>query len=471
MSQSLNELTATELLNKLRMREFKVKDLAESCISQVLRLDSQIESFAYFDPELVLKKAEALDQKIQSNPQILDKKLCGIPVGIKDIFNTRLMPTQMGSPIWKNFQAGNDARVVHYLQMEESIVFGKTVTAEFAVHAPGPTKNPHNPLHTPGTSSSGSAAAVAARMVPVALGTQTAGSIIRPSSYCGIYGFKPSFGLIPRTGVLKTTDTLDTIGCLSRSTADLQLVFDIIRVKGNDFPICEKALNDKSRQSKKGKKWKVGVVRGPKWQDAEPYAQQALFEFVQKLEATGQIETLEINLAMQFDNAHQIHSNIYDRTLAYYFQREFKNHTLVSDNIYQIVSRGNQITLEQYLKALEEQNNLCQIFDDMMSQQCDILLGLSTGGEALKGLDSTDRPDNCLIWTLCGAPSINLPVFKGPLGLPFGAQITTRRYNDYLLLDFARELEKLNLIPAVTMPSLATSTVSANQSLSFSNKT
>ncbi|MDX2106508.1 MAG: amidase [Candidatus Melainabacteria bacterium] len=452
----LHELTATQLTKKLRNNECTVKEVVSDCIKQTQTLEKDLQAWACLKPELVLAQAAHLDSKIKNDKKILQSKLVGIPVGVKDIFNTSDFPTQMGSPIWRGFEPGNDARVVHYLKMANALVFGKTVTAEFAVHAPGPTKNPHNPLHTPGTSSSGSAVSVAARMVPVALGTQTAGSIIRPSSYCGIFGLKPSFGLVPRTGVLKTTDTLDTIGCMARSIEDLRTVFDTIRVKGRDFPISEKIINDTQKQNKPvSRPWRIGVVKGPKWDFAESYAQSAILDFAKKLSKYDQFEVEEISLPAEFEQAHQIHSTIYDRTLAYYFQREFQKHTLVSGNIYEIITRGNLVTLAQYKQALEQQDRLYLILDQLFDSKCDIVLGLSTGGEALLGLDSVDRLDNCLMWTLCGVPSLNLPVFTGQLSLPFGAQIVARRYYDFQLLNFAQELQDLNLIPDVKYPGMA----------------
>jgi len=463
VSKSLNELTATELLDKLQRTECSVGEIALAHLQQTKQWESYIEAWAHLDPEQVTRSSEALDNKKRKGQSI--GKLFGIPVGVKDIFNTKHMPTQMGSPIWKDFQAGNDARVVHYLQMDDAYVMGKTVTAEFAVHAPGPTRNPHNLKHTPGTSSSGSAAAVAARMVPMALGTQTAGSIIRPSSYCGVFGFKPSFGLIPRTGVLKTTDSLDTIGGIARCVSDLELLFNCIRVKGRDFPVSENALNDSNRQVKpKNRKWRIALVKGPKWQNSEIYARQSLHEYATKLASSGLVEIEEVELPAEFAQAHEIHSTIYDRTLAYYFHREFEKHTLVSPNIYDIITRGNTITLDQYKEALLKQDQLYAIMDQLMSSKCDILLGLSTGGEALANLDSVDRPDNCLIWTLCGNPAINLPVFKGPLGLPFGAQAVARRYNDYLLLQFAKEMETCGLAGQSELPQLPQETMPTTSS-------
>lgn len=447
----LIEYTATEIVDLLRRREFSCEQLVGESLDQIERLDKTVHAWAYLDRKLALEQARNVDAGLKSGKET--KAFTGVPVGVKDVFNTKDMPTQMGSPIWKDFTPGNDARVVHYLRMAEAIIPGKTVTAEFAVHAPGPTANPHNPEYMPGTSSSGSACAVASYMVPVALGTQTAGSVMRPSSYCGVFGFKPSFGLIPRTAVLKTTDTLDTIGVFARSVQDLALLFDTIRVKGRDYPIPEKALNDQERQTKKpGQPWRVALVKGPKWQHAETYAQQAIADFAKKVGGIKDVVVEEFDLPSEFNCAHEIHATIYDRTLAYYFREEFKHHTLVSPVMYDIINRGNELSLAQYQVALQEQTALCQQLDQLLGTRFDIILNLTTGGEALKGLDSVDRPDNCLIWTLCHVPAINLPVFSGPNKLPFGAQIVARRYNDPMLLSFAEVLQRHDLLAGAPHP-------------------
>ncbi len=444
---TLSSLTASELIPLLQSRKVSATEVTQACLESIECNEHRLHAWAWMKPEQALAQAEAADRKLKIGG---GGKLCGIPIGIKDIFNTAEMPTQMGSPIWKGFTPGNDARVVYYLRMADAILMGKTVTAEFAVHAPGPTNNPHRLGYIPGTSSSGSAAATAAHMVPLALGTQTAGSIIRPASYCGVYGFKPSFGLVPRTAMLKTTDSLDSVGMFSRSVDDLALLFDIVRVHGLDYPIAHEILNDPTRQTIADRPWRIGLLRGPKWKEAEPYAKQALVDFGQRLADLPGVVIETFELPSEFSQAHQIHTTIYDRALAYYFKEEFAAKTLVSSVMYDIISRGNQITLSNYNKAQSEQNVLSHHLDNILKQDYDIIIDLSTGGEALKGLASVDRPDNCLIWTLCGVPTINLPVFTGPNGLPFGAQIYARRYNDYLLLNFARHLQTHGLIPINT---------------------
>lgn len=445
----LNFLTATDSLRLLRQGEITAENLLADSLQQIERLDDRVHAWVYLSAETAFSKSREIDEKRKAGLHL--GPLAGIPVGIKDIFNTLEMPTQMGSPLWKDFTPGNDARVVHSLRMADVVIPGKTVTAEFAVHAPGPTGNPHNPKYMPGTSSSGSAAAVAAYMVPLALGTQTAGSIMRPASYCGVYGFKPSFGLLPRTGMLKTTDSLDTVGFFARTVEDLSLMFEVIRVHGRDYPISNAALNDLSRQTKTNRPWKIVLIKGPKWDDAEEYARQALYQYANQIRREQEIEICEIDLPEEFNNAHRIHSTIYDKTLAYYFKEEFQQHTLISPVMYEIIARGNEISLEQYKSALRKQDQLSYQFDELMKSY-DALLTLTTGGAALKGLENVDRPDTCLIWTLCGAPTINLPVFSNSERMPFGAQIVGRRYNDYLLLNLARFLRERELIPDGTNP-------------------
>lgn len=445
----LTRYTAVEIIAHLRKKTFSAQELVQQHLDQIARVEPRLHAWVYLDPALALKQAAAVDRELNAGK---GRALAGVPIGVKDIFNTIDMPTQMGSPIWKGFTPGNDARVIHYLREADAVLLGKTVTAEFAVHAPGPTLNPHHPDHMPGTSSSGSAAAVAAYMAPLALGTQTAGSTIRPASYCGIYGFKPSFGLIPRTGMLKTTDSLDTVAFFARAVEDLALLFEVIRVHGLDFPISHQALNDPARRDKGDRPWRIALVRGPKAAYAEDYAIEALNTFAGQLARTPGIEVREIEIPENFDRAHAVHATIYDRTLAYYFKEEFKQHTLVSPIMYSIVERGNQLSLSDYSAAIEQQQMLSRQMDDFFVENCDVILNLSTGGEAPKGLDSSDRLDNCLIWTLCGLPAINLPVFTGPHGLPFGAQIVGRRYNDYLLLKFAEDLQRQGIIGVAPNP-------------------
>lgn len=437
-------MTAKEIVKRVSSRELTAVEVIRDCLARIDQLEPYVKAWAYVAPEVALRHAADVDAKIAAGKPI--GSLAGVPLAVKDVFNTAEMPTEMGSPIWKGFTPGNDARVVNDLRNHGAVFPGKTVTAEFAVHTPGPTKNPHDPKHMPGTSSSGSAAAVAAGMVPVALGTQTAGSIIRPASYCGVYGYKPSFGVIPRTAMLKTTDSLDTVGFFARTVEDLATLFEAGRVHGLDYPIMHAAFIDERRQKKTpaNRPWKIGVVENPpKWDNAEGYAKTALATFVEKLARTPGVEVVSVKLPEEMYRSHDVHATIYDKTLSYYFKEEFVQHTLVSPIMYDIVERGRAMTLDQYKAALSEQDRIAALFDKTIDA-CDAWLTLSTGGAALEGLDNHDRPDSCLVWTLCGAPVVNLPVFAHG-HLPFGAQLVARKYNDYRMFDLLRFLTEAGL--------------------------
>jgi Asp-tRNA(Asn)/Glu-tRNA(Gln) amidotransferase A subunit family amidase len=432
-----NELTATEAIEAIRRGGLRATELCESCIARLESLEPTLHAWVHFDPDLVRRQARAVDEKVAAGT--FCGRLYGVPFGVKDVINTADLPTWMGSPIWEGFTPGNDARVVASLRLEGGVMFGKTVTAEFAVHHPGPTLNPYSPNHSPGTSSSGSAAAVAARMVPLALGTQTAGSTIRPASYCGVYGFKPSFGVVPRTGILKTLDTLDHVSFFARSLEDLELFFESARVRGANHPFIHTSLDQWSPE-KIRKPYRVALVRGAAWEHAEPYAQKAILGLAEEWAADPDVRLEEVVLPEEFDGAHALHELIYSRTLSYYFQKEYQeNRELLSDVFREMVEVGLTVAPEAYWDSMERQQALGKQLDGVF-EDYDIILNLSTAGEAPFGLNGRDKKDCCLIWTLCHVPAINLPVFESPSGLPFGALIVARRYNDLYLLSFAKAL-------------------------------
>lgn len=436
-------LTATEGIRELALKRLSSREWIQSCIDRIAARDPSLHAFVAFDPEVCLRQARDIDEAVAQGR--VSGKLLGAPIGVKDVFNTVDYPTRMGSPIWKDFTPGNDARVVHALKSEGGIVVGKTVTAEFAVHYPGPTVNPHNPEYSPGTSSSGSAAAVAAEMVPLALGTQTAGSTIRPASYCGVHGFKPSFGVIPRTGVLKTLDTLDHVAFFARSIDDLQLLFETARVRGPNHPFVHQ-LVDSTPSSESHRRWRVGLVRGPVWDEAEPYAQAALIEFAAQLATHPDIDVEEAELPAPFRDAHALHERIYEKALSYYFREEYEQHRgEISPMFREMVERGAATSPEEYRVGLARQESLTKELDAFFDDY-DIVLNLSTASHAPKGLLGRDMRDCCLIWTLCHVPAISVPVFRSPQGLPFGAQLVARRYNDRRLLDFAYMLQSQGLL-------------------------
>ena len=435
-ANTVAELTATEFLGRLARREITATDYVHACMDRIEQYDATLHAFRVFDRDLVEARLAEIEARIARHGI---RRMAGVPVAVKDIFNTYDYPTGMGSPILEGYTPGNDARVVSDVRLEDGLVIGKTITAEFAVHSPGATVNPHDHRRTPGTSSSGSVVAVAARMAPVALASQTAGSIIRPASYCGVMGYKPSFGLIPRTAVLKTTDTLDSIGFIARSIDDLALMFEICRVRGHNYPTTEAALNDPGRQKPADRPWRVGILRGPQSSFEAKVVRTALEQVARHLAAQG-CEVFEYQLPALFGDAHDVHERIYRRALAYYFSREWASSAaLFSARMQDMIGGGLAVTPEQYQADLRRQTELTRLFD-AEAQGFDVLLTPSTADEAPVGLDAWDLPDHCLIWTMVGAPSISLPVLAGSSGLPVGLQLVARKYADYKLLDFARHL-------------------------------
>lgn len=437
-------------------RQFEIGSLdpmtvAEECIDRVNRLNPEFHPWVCFEPDALISDARKVRESLARKTPL--RALEGIPIAVKDVFNTADFPTQMGSELWSGFTPGNDARVVYYLKNAGGLVAGKTVTAEFAVHALNETLNPHNIELTPGTSSSGSAVAVALGMVPVALGTQTGGSIIRPASFTGVYGFKPSFGLIPRTGSLKTTDSLDTIGFFVSHPSDMRRVLEVLRVHGPNFPLSYRALKDHGRQNKPANRpWKIALAKTHTWSHASEYAKESLMHFARILGAQQNIDLVETVLPTEMERAHEVHATIYDKSLSYYFKEEFKSHDRISLIMQEMIARGERISAEKYRVALDAQNRLIEEMDGIM-ENFDAVICLSTAGAAPMR-NVLEAPDPALMWTLTHLPSVNAPVFSSSENAPFGLQIVARKYNDHLLLNFVDYLRQTGLIPEHPNPLL-----------------
>ena len=445
MNKLFLEHNIGELITKMNKGELTPADLKKAAVENIEELNPKFFAWVLFQD----KNWKAPEPPApMDGPLVQAKLLHHIPVGVKDIYNTYDFPTQMGSPLWKGYTPGNDARVVFNLKRQGGVIMGKTVTAEFAVHALNETLNPYDITKTPGTSSSGSAVAVSLGMVPFATGSQTAGSIVRPASFCGIYGVKPSFGSLPRTGTLKTTDSLDTLGYFAIHQKDLRRGFDSMRVEGLNYPILHAALNDKERQSKsKVRPWRVGFVKTHTWDNAPKYAQEALEEYLKDLSKVNDIEVIDAVLPDSMKSAHSIHQTIYDKALSYYFKGEYKQSDFVSPIMNEIITRGKDTPLKVYTDAIQAQMDLLYDMDDFFtSNKFDVIISLSTAGEAPLR-DVTELPDPALMWTLAHLPVVSVPQFKSPSKLPFGFQVVARKYNDYLMFDFLDHLESQGVIP------------------------
>ena len=443
MGEPFYTYTATRGIEEIKAGRLTATEWTRSCIDRIEATESTLKAWAFFNKDCALSQSAELDKKLSLGAD--PSPLFGAPIGIKDIFNTYDMPTRRGSPVYEEYHPQNDARVVARLRWAHGIVAGKTASDEFAVHWPTETVNPHNPDHTPGGSSSGSAASVASGMVPLALSSQTLGSTIRPASYCGIYGFKPSFGLLPRTGMFKTTDTLDHVAFMSRSIEDTRLMLDTLRLSGPDHPFIHEKIDLRKTQNEKQKPWKIARLIPPSWVHEEGYANVALDQFADQMQQAGVFLT-DVRLPSAFEEAMVIHDTIYNVTLSYYFKEEYgKYQAQISPWFKEMVEKGMKISTNEYRAALESQTRLTEELEDCLNP-FDALITLSAGGgEAPKGRFSRNKPDTCLIWTLCRVPALNVPLFQGPQNLPFGCQIIANRYDDYSLLDFVSFLKRRGL--------------------------
>lgn len=443
LNHSIVELHQLMINNEL-LRE----DVITEFEAMVNQYEQKVHAWAYYDINYLRNSIFKGNDAFRK--ELLGSMLAGLPVGVNDNFNIKMYPTEMGSQIWKGFTPGNNARVVDILVQEGGLIAGKTVTTEFAVHELNETINPHDFMRTPGASSSGSAVAVAAGMVPYALGTQAAGCLARPASYCGIWGMKPSFGLIPRTGVLKTTDTLDTVGFVAAHGKSLRPILDAIRVKGPNYPFVYKLIDRKKTSTKhKGSSLRIGFIKTHVWDNAEAYVKEEFQNLLNELTGLKEIELQEMQWDNVISDAHNVHSILYNKSIAYYFQNEKRIVESISHIMKNLIEVGNEITPEQYKYALSMQTNIGKAVEKSL-EPFDVVFSLGTSSDApLRG--SKERPDPSSIWTLAHIPSVFVPMFRSPQGLPFGIQIISKRFNDYLLLSIVEDFIDQGVFPSGSM--------------------
>ncbi len=343
--------------------------------------------------------------------------LGGIPVAFKDVIDTADMPSQYNSPIYRGNRPRTDAACAALVRHAGGVVLGKTVTTEFAWRTPGPTRNPHNLAHTPGGSSSGSAAAVADFMVPVAFGTQTGGSTIRPAAYCGIVGYKPSFGMINRAGLKALAESLDTIGVMARTVEDCSLLAHVI--SGRALPDFASVLTSAPR---------IGLCRTSRWKDASPDTQALLESTAAALSVKG-AEVYEIALPPDFDRLYEDQSLImsFEATRSLAWER-FNHPDLLSDHLRDTLAAAAMTPREKYDEAMSRARICRQVLAESMLN-CDVLLTPSAPGEAPVGIENSGSSIFNRNWTLLGVPCVTLPAGLGLSGLPLGVQLVGN-YND-----------------------------------------
>jgi Asp-tRNA(Asn)/Glu-tRNA(Gln) amidotransferase A subunit family amidase len=414
LSNELYRLTATEAAGQIAAGTLKAADLMEACLARIAEREPIIHAFAYHDPSA----AKAAVPR--------PGKLHGIPIGVKDVLDTADMPSQYGSPIWSGWRPRADSAPAAWSRAMGGVVIGKTVTTEFATRKPGPTVNPANPRHTPGGSSSGSAAGVADGMFPVAFGTQTAGSVIRPAAYCGVVGYKPSYGMISRNGMKIMSDSLDTIGVMARSVADC--AFFAGAVSGRD-------LGDPDQRAARAPK--IGICRSPSWDLAAPETHALLARVEAALARAGAtIETRE--LPEPFAALKTAHPIVMNAESARSLGWELATHPDgLSEGLRERLAFGLAQT-EAALSGAYDVFASTQLAFPAAMAGLDVLVTPSAPGEAPSGLEWTGDPGFNFIWTSLHVPCVTVPAGTGPNGLPLGIQIVGRRGDDRAVLAWAR---------------------------------
>ena len=432
MLAELSGLSATEAAGKIRSGEISSEELVRACLDRIEQQEPTVHAWRFLDPELALVQARRCDASETRSP------LHGVPVAVKDQFDTADMPTGYGSPIYEGHRPVADAGSVARLREAGAVILGKTKLTEFALYHPTDTTNPLDPARTPGGSSSGSAAAVADFMVPVATGTQTVGSIIRPASYCGIFGYKPTFGSISRSGVLPLCASLDHVGLFARTVEDLELFTKGITGTHPHHPSIRTAqpTNFDLRHPDEFERPRIAFVRTPQWPELDVSIRTRLEKAVTQLGEAGAVVD-ETSLPGKFGGLVEAQNTILEVELSCALSYEFENYPdRISDLLRGVIEQGNSIGMERYLEA-QKLAAECRWESIGLFHDHDVLLAPSVRGEAPVGLESTGDPLFCRMWTLLGLPCVSLPGIHGPDGLPLGAQIIGPMYGDGLTLSVA----------------------------------
>lgn len=431
------EPSALDLHRDLVTGRISAREVAEACLARIDKDEPRIGAWTFLDAAHVRAQADRLDAEKRAGRPL--GPLFGLPVAVKDIIDTADMPTENGSALCAGRRPRRDAWVVSRLRAAGAVLMGKTVTTEFACFRPGKTRNPHDPNRTPGGSSSGSAAAVAAGMVPLALGSQTNGSVIRPASFCGVFGFKPSYGLIPRKGVLTTSSTLDHLGGFARSLPDVALLAEVLAGHDPDDPATAPVATPPLRAAA-GRPPPVAprcaFVQGPTWEQAEPTTREAFAELADALGA----RLVAVDLGPGFAQAVEDHRAIWTAELAHELRHlHERGREAMSAELLALIDHGRALGAQRYLDARSARVRYREALAALLEEH-DAIVTPAAPGEAPLGLDATGSPAFCTLWTLTGLPALSLPILTGPNGLPLGCQLVGGPGEDARLLPVAHWL-------------------------------
>jgi Asp-tRNA(Asn)/Glu-tRNA(Gln) amidotransferase A subunit family amidase len=431
------QLSASDAARAIALGALSAEQLVQACLTRIREVEPQVQAWQYLDEPHALAQARARDLDRAEGRPI--GPLHGVPVGIKDIIDTADMPTEDGTVLHAGRRPDRDAAVVAQLRAAGAVILGKTVTTECATYAPGKTRNPHDPTRTPGGSSSGSAAAVAAGMVPLAIGTQTNASTLRPASFCGVFGFKPTHGMISRHGILKLSRSLDCVGLFARSLDDIALAAEQLTGFDENDPDTRPRARVPfvhTLASEPPLTPRLAFVKTPIWGRADPSTREAFAELATALGGQCEDYTLPDSLAEAWD----WHRTIMEGEMAANLDLEYqKGRDKLSESLRSQLARGREITALAYQRALSKVPRLIEGFDELFAN-FDAIVTPATRGTA-PPLDNTGDPAFGTLWTLAGMPALSLPLMHGPEGLPLGVQLVGKRHDDARLLRTARWLQ------------------------------
>ena len=432
-------LSLEELATKIKDAQLTSVDVCEKYIERINKFDKDIKAWAHFDKKVLLEKAAEADDHRRSGKPI--GPLHGVPIAVKDIIGTVDMPTECGTVIRKGKSYSQNAEIIDLLHASGAIVMGKTATSELAYLGPPATTNPHDKDRTPGGSSSGSAATVASFMAPASIGSQTGGSVIRPASYCGVVGYKPSYGLISRNGVLRTSYSLDQIGMFGRKVEDVAMLAKVLIKKDKYDPATiHYSTENILTETKKGPIFEPKFIfyKTDHWKIIDKKSRESFEYFIKSFKKNIEI----FDTPSYFKDIHKYHQIIHETDLAnnfsIYFQKFKKK---LSKYMQDAISNGNKYTAKEYAEAIDFMKRSYDSYEEVFEDYHGVL-SPSSPGVAPKGLKSTGTAEFNKVWSYLGTPCISLPLLEGENNLPLGVQLIGNKYDDHRFLGVANWLEK-----------------------------
>ncbi|MDC3016723.1 amidase [Candidatus Pelagibacter sp.] len=432
-------LSLEELAKKIKDAQLTSVEVCEKYIERINKFEKDVKAWAHFDKKVLLEKATEADDHRRSGKPV--GPLHGVPIAVKDIIGTVDMPTECGTVIRKGKSYSQNAEIIDLLHASGAIVMGKTATSELAYLGPPATTNPHDKDRTPGGSSSGSAASVASFMAPASIGSQTGGSVIRPASYCGVVGYKPSYGLISRNGVLRTSYSLDQIGMFGRKVEDVAMLAKVLIKKDKYDPATiHYSTENILSETVKGPIFEPKFIfyKTDHWKIIDKKSRESFEYFIKSFKKNIEI----FDTPSYFKDIHRYHQIIHETDLANNFSvyyQKFKKK--LSKYMQDAISNGNKYTAKEYAEAIDFMKRSYESYEEVFEDYHGVL-SPSSPGVAPKGLKSTGTAEFNKVWSYLGTPCISLPLLEGENNLPLGVQLIGNKYDDHRFLGVANWLEK-----------------------------